>query len=203
MKILVEVNGKKRSYTSVKDAIKFLTGFEENLTTTGDTISPKVGEWFTITPKDIDWAKVEKACKETGADSLWENILWAKEQIPTNKKYQGKIKTYIPVKDWESMTEKEMREKAKQIGDEMTDEVVQCLEFAQRIHNGEAVKTLTEKADTLPYYRMIVTRTGGTGLVGGASAYDFFYPPADIDRNVYFPDDKNYTSVPSVARFSK
>lgn len=184
MKILVPVNGKERSCKATP---------------------PTVGKWFIIMPANINLDAIKKACKDAGENNLWKNIEWAKRQMSTNLKYKGKIETLVPEKTWEWKTEEQLREMAGELGDEMTDEVVQYLKFAQRIDNGEKVEILTETKDSIPYYRIIVTRTNGTGFVGGVSTYDHHRscPPAVVRRYDYLPLSKIYYGVPSVARFSE
>ena len=206
MKILVKVRGEERSYSEREliQALERLADLEENSrtsTTTKKASPPMVGEWFTITPNGINWDFVEKSCRDARADDLWENIDWARSQIPTNPKYQGEIQTLVPVKNWEWKTEEQLREMASELGNEMVDEVIFYLELAQRIDNGEPVNTLTKKADHLPFYRLIVTRSGGTGFVGGASACYYYVPPAYVYRDEYYPDGESSSTVPAVARF--
>lgn len=208
MKILVSVNGEERSYSEqeLTEALERLANFEKSTHTTATAVkavSPEVGEWFPITPANINWTAVEEACEKADATNLWENISWAKEQMSTDPKYQGVIESLVPKKTWNWKTEKELRELATELGDEMVDEVITYLEFAQRINNGGEVDTLTKKADHLPYYRQIITRNGGTGFVGGASAVDCKDPPAVLLRSSYYPDYKYFATVPAVARFSK
>jgi hypothetical protein len=83
----------------------------------------------------------------------------------------------------------------------MKDEVVYWLEIAQRISNGEAVAILTEVADRLPYYRQIITRDGGTGVVGGAYTSDRRYPPVGIFSFDFDPNRKHNQTVPAVVRY--
>ena len=205
MKILVQVHGEERSYSEREliRALERLADLDGNTKSTAivqKASPPKVGEWFTIKPNEIKWENVERACKEAGADDLWAGISWARGQMLTNPKYQGEIQTLVPEKTWEWKTEKELRKMASELGDEIVDEVIVYLELSQRIDNGEAVKTLTKKPDHLPYYRQIITRDGGTGFVGGASANNNKNSPADVNRNKYNPNNKNNNTVPAVAR---
>ncbi|MDR0978890.1 MAG: hypothetical protein LBL91_02990 [Lachnospiraceae bacterium] len=208
MKIIVTVYGEDRIYSDLEltRELEHLADFEEgNKQKTGiKAASPAVGKWFTIDPQNIDWDKVKNACEEADKTDLLEHILWAKEQIPTDAKYQAKIELFIPEKKWNhTMTEKELRDMASRLGDEMEDEVIFYLELAQRISNGETVATLTEKADILPYYRQIITKNGGMGTVGGGSAIGRGEPPADIGRDEYNPDAVcSSIYVPAVVRFS-
>ncbi|MCL2859852.1 MAG: hypothetical protein FWF46_04705 [Oscillospiraceae bacterium] len=210
MRILLQVHGEERSYSELEliQALERLEDLKGNTKTTEivqKTSRPMVGKWFTVKLADIDWNFVEKSCRNAGADYLWKDIDWARSQIPTNHKYQGEIQTLVPAKNWEWKTEKQLREMAKELGNEMVDEVIFYLELAQRIYNGEPVNTLTEKADHLYFYRLIITRSGGTGFVGGVSACNLRVPPAVVYRFLYYLYYKFelFYTVPAVARFNK
>ena len=161
----------------------------------------KVGEWFRIDREVIDKSKEEirLKCNEAGDEgkAYWKRFEESNKIADENPdQYPRIIETYIFKHDWEYKTEQEMRDMCKEIGDGECDEVICDLELQMRICNGESAIDLFKKADELPRVRVIKLRNGGTGYFGGGAANDFNGPPADLNRNNFNPNNKNYKNVP-------
>lgn len=69
-----------------------------------------------------------------------------------------------------------------------------------RICNGESAIDLFKKADKLPHVRVIKLRNGGTGIFGGGANNNNNNPPADLNRNNFNPNNKNYKNTPYAFR---
>lgn len=93
-----------------------------------------------------------------------------------------------------------MRDMCEDVGDGMCDEIICDFELQMRICNGESVVDLLQKADKLPRVRVIKLRKGGTGGFGGGADYNCDYPPSDLLRNYFCPNDWDCEDVPYAFR---
>lgn len=165
----------------------------------------KVGEWFHIDREIINKSKEEirLKCNEAGdvGKAYWKRFEESNKIADENPdQYPRIIETYIFKHDWEYKTEQEMRDMCKEIGDGECDEVICDLELQMRICNGESAIDLFKKADKLPHVRVIKLRNGGTGYFGGGAHGDVNSPPADLYRDNFAPNGKNYGSTPYAFR---
>ena len=88
----------------------------------------------------------------------------------------------------------------EKVGEGMCDEIICDLELQMRICNGESAIDLFKKADKLPHVRVIKLRNGGTGYFGGGANNNSDGPPADLDRNGFNPNSRNYGFTPYAFR---
>ena len=165
----------------------------------------KVGEWFHIDRDVINKSKEEIRCKcnEAGTEgaALWERFKKSNKIADKNpNQYPRLIETYIFEHNWKYKTEQEMRDMCEDVGDGMCDEVICDFELQMRICNGESVDDLIKKADKLPRVRVIKLRNGGTGVFGGGVDIDDDDPPADLFRNDFGPNYKDYKYTPYAFR---
>lgn len=165
----------------------------------------KVGEWFRI-DRDVIARNREKICRVCNEAGDVGKVNWKRFE-ESNKiadenpdQYPRIIETYIFKHDWEYKTEQEMRDMCKEIGDGECDEVICDLELQMRICNGESAHALFEEADKLPRVRVLQLRNGGTGYFGGGADNNNNNPPADLNRNNFNPNNKNYKNVPYAFR---
>ena len=114
--------------------------------------------------------------------------------------YPRLIETYIFEHSWYYKTEQEMRDMCEKVGEGMCDEIICDLELQMRICNGESAHDLFEEADKLPRVRVIQLRNGGTGYFGGGADNNNNNPPADLNRNNFNPNNKNYKNTPYAFR---
>ena len=165
----------------------------------------KVGEWFRIDREVIDKSKEEirLKCNEAGDEgkAYWRRFETSNKIADENlNQYPRLIETYIFEHSWYYKTEKEMRDMCEKVGEGMCDEIICDLELQMRICNGESAIDLFKKADKLPHVRVIKLRNGGTGIFGGGANYNLNDPPADLHRDYFYPNDKNYKGTPYAFR---
>lgn len=154
----------------------------------------KVGEWFRI-DRDViarNREKIRRVCNEKGdvGKAYWKRFEKSNKITDENPdQYPRIIETYIFKHDWKYKTEQEMRDMCEKVGEGMCDEIICDLELQMRICNGESATDLFKKADKLPRVRVIKLRNGGTGYLGGGAVYNDNYPPADLSRNNFNPNN--------------
>ena len=173
----------------------------------------KVGEWFRIDRAVINKSKekIRYKCNKAGREgkAYWKRFEKSNKIADENpEQYSSLIETYIFEHEWKYMTEGEMRDICKKIGDGMCDEVICDLELQMRICNGESVEDLFKKADKLPYARLIKLRSRNpetcayeeNGYFGGGAACNFRASPAHLCNLDYNSNTKNYRNVPYAFR---
>lgn len=165
----------------------------------------KVGEWFRIDREVIDKSKEEirLKCNEAGDEgkAYWRRFEASNKIADENlNQYPRLIETYIFEHSWYYKTEQEMRDMCEKVGEGMCDEIICDLELQMRICNGESAHDLFEEADKLPRVRVIQLRNGGTGYFGGGADLIYDYPPADLLRGYFFPDNEDYQYTPYAFR---
>ena len=165
----------------------------------------KVGEWFRIDREVIDKSKEEirLKCNEAGDEgkAYWRRFEASNKIADENlNQYPRLIETYIFEHSWYYKTEQEMRDMCEKVGEGMCDEIICDLELQMRICNGESAHDLFEEADKLPRVRVIQLRNGGTGYFGGGADDNPFSPPADLHRDNFIPDGKDYPDTPYAFR---
>lgn len=160
------------------------------------TAKLEVGKWFFINRDVIDKNR-EKINRVCGEERDWEGRLYRERFEESNaiadaepERYPREGWTYVFKCDWECKNEQEMRDMCKEIGDGMCDEVICDFELQMRICNGETAEDLFEKADKLPYVRIIQLRNGGTGYYGGGTKHikSRVIPPANINKDNFHPN---------------
>lgn len=165
----------------------------------------KVGEWFRIDREVIDKSKEEirLKCNEAGDEgkAYWKRFEASNKIADENPdQYPRLIETYIFEHSWDYKTEREMRDMCEKVGKGMCDEIICDLELQMRICNGESAIDLFKKTDKLPRVRVIKLRNGGTGYFGGGADNNNNNPPADLNRNNFNPNNKNYKNTPYAFR---
>ena len=163
----------------------------------------KVGEWFRIDREVIDKSKEEirLKCNEAGDEgkAYWRRFEASNKIADENlNQYPRLIETYIFEHSWYYKTEQEMRDMCEKVGEGMCDEIICDLELQMRICNGESAIDLFKKADKLPHVRVIKLRNGGTGCFGGGANDN--NPPADLYRDDFYPNYKDYPDTPYAFR---
>lgn len=164
------------------------------------TAELKVGEWFLIDRDVIEKnkEKIHSECLKAGAigEAYWQRFR-VSEKIANSEphRYPRRGWTYVFKRDWECKNEQEMREMCKEIGDGMCDEVICDFELQMRICNGESAEDLFEKADKLPWRRVIQLRNGGTAAFGGGANENCDNPPGMICGSEFIPDAE-WSSTP-------
>lgn len=155
-----------------------------------EKVQQKVGVWFLIDREVIVKNKEEicRQCNEAGTKGkeLGERFEVSNEIADKNPdQYPRLIMTYIyPFMSYQK--EWAMRELCQNIGDGMCDEVICDLELQMRICNGEPVDDLVNKADKLPYARLIQCRDGVYGYFGGGTKCErYHFPPANLIKDDY------------------
>lgn len=97
----------------------------------------------TVVPYSIDRRIFTEPRKNYEQDIVRHKILWALDEVEKNpEKYSRPFQILIPKSfDWETVARiksiSEMEAFAKKIGGHLTEDVEQCLEWAQRIDNGD------------------------------------------------------------------
>lgn len=165
----------------------------------------KVGEWFRIDREVIDKSKEEirLKCNEAGDEgkAYWKRFEASNKIADENPdQYPRLIETYIFEHSWDYKTEREMRDMCEKVGKGMCDEIICDLELQMRICNGESAIDLFKKTDKLPRVRVIKLRNGGTGYFGGGADYNSSHPPADLLRDNFSPNYKNFIYTPYAFR---
>lgn len=165
------------------------------------TAKLEVGKWF-FYDRDVIDKNREKINGVCGEKKDCEGRLYRERFEQSNKiadaepeRYPRQGWTYVSPHDGEYKTEQEMREMCETVGGWMCDEVICDFELQMRICNGETAEDLFEKADKLPVVRVIQLRNGGTGYFGGGA-----YPPADLSRYNFVPDNESYEGTPYAFR---
>lgn len=170
------------------------------------TAKLEVGKWFLI-DRDVIEKNQEKIRRVCGEERDSKGRLYRERFGESNEianaepeRYPRRIWTFVFPHDWEYKKEQEMRDMCKEKGDGMCDEVICDLELQMRICNGESAEDLFKKADKLPHIRVIQLRDGGTGYFGGGADDYYGNPPADLNRNNFNPNNKNYKNTPYAFR---
>ncbi len=170
------------------------------------TAKLEVGKWFLINRDVIEknQEKIRRVCGEErdSKGRLYRERFGESNEIANAEpeRYPRRIWTFVFKKNWKYKKEQKMRNMCKKKGDGMCDEVICDLELQMRICNGESAEDLFKKADKLPRVRVIQLRDGGTGYFGGGADHDSFYPPADLCRNDFDPNDEHYQCTPYAFR---
>lgn len=135
--------------------------------------TPTEDQWFRVIPLSIDPKLFEEKRENRRQEETRRLILEAFAEIKINpEKYGRNFKTMIPKKTWHRVqTTDKFGQIACNLGYNynMADWVEQCLEWAQRIQNGEAWETLCNKSDTANWYRAIICKNGNVTIVGGSA----------------------------------
>lgn len=141
--------------------------------------TPTVGKLFEVKPLEIDRRNFEKHVRfEFGSREDWALSLIREAFAKVDRqpeRYSFPFYTLIPEMNWEYhklKSREELKAYANDLGGEMADWIVQALEWAQRIDNGETWENVCTRFDPIIYSRLIGWREGDdVRLVGG---YDFF-----------------------------
>lgn len=165
----------------------------------------KVSEWFHIDREVIDKSKEEiyLKCNEAGDEgkAYWKRFEASNKIADENPdQYPRLIETYIFEHSWDYKTEQEMRDMCEKVGEGMCDEIICDLELQMRICNGESATDLFKRADKLPRVRVVKLRNGGTGYFGGGAVHHGNYPPADLSRGYFNPNNEYCKFTPYAFR---
>lgn len=141
--------------------------------------TPTVGKLFEVRPLEIDRRNFEKPMRYDSKEE-WTRLLIKAAFAEVDRhpeRYASSLYTLIPEKNWgnEWKNIAELKEYAKDLGGEMADWIVQALEWAQRINNGETWNNVCTCLDPIIYLRMVIWNDGHVKLVGGSDffRYDF------------------------------
>jgi len=137
--------------------------------------TPTVGKLFEVRPLEIDRRNFEKPMRNDSKEE-WTRLLIKAAFAEVDRhpeKYASPIYTLIPEKNWGNHWRNiaELKAYANDLGGEMADWIMQALEWAQRINNGETWNNVCTCLDPIIYLRMVIWNDGHVRLVGGS---DFF-----------------------------
>lgn len=135
---------------------------------------PKEEKWFKVNPSAIHWAQFLVPRKDKNQEDLRKQILHGlEENLAKQERWRrGELSTMFQKNTWSSKsylfdkTASELDMIAKKSGYPLADHIVQRLEWAQRIDNGEDWDTLCNNDDSL-YYPRLVKWGHCLKLVGG------------------------------------
>lgn len=178
---------------------------KEQLSKREITSELKVGQWFRIDREVIKKNKkeIQYKCKVVGEEGkkLWKRFEKSNKIADENPdQYPRFIETYIFEYNWDYITEQEMRDMCEEVGDGMCCEIICDLELQMRICNRESVNDLVEKADKLPYGRVIKFRNGDTGYFGGSTVFNVPFSSSHLYGSLFNPDSRYRRSMPYAFR---
>lgn len=195
--ITLQVNGRKMSFTE-KELTAILEEYYDK-----KIERPTEGEWFQVKPMDIDRELFKEERRDAIQESLRRKILKAFDQIKDNPKYAEPFETMYPEKTWDEKNFEEFQKMAIELGDGITDYVEQCLEWAQRISNGEEWWKLCNVPDITKWFRVILGENGMPCLIGGGRLSDSIIRYTSVRCHGEIGDYKYDHYVPSIVRRKK
>ena len=205
MKVILQVNGKKRIFSKQELTALVEEYFSTNVQETHEVAqTPSEGKWFEVNPESINQELFQQKRKDYQQEYTRNLILEAFSEANKNpEKYAKPFQTMIPKMSCNnSRSVAELKERASKIGDHLADWVEQALEWAQRIQNGETWRDICNNSDTANWFRLIVWKNGHYRLVGGSKVHERVKPsPAsdvqNTDLDIYF---LIYNTVPLIVR---
>lgn len=205
MKLTIDFkDGRKQTFNSIES---FNVTEEQAVNNECDKFEvsriPTEGKLFEVNLLSINRNYFKQMTRETSKiQRVNRIILEAFAEVDKNPgKYASSFYTIIPEKKWNDLKNPtQLKKYANDFGGWMADWVVQALEWAQRISNGESWKTICEKRDNANNYRMIVWKDGDTCFVGGSSNHILICTATDLnDRDIFGGSDRMlYRTVPLV-----
>ena len=189
MKVVLQIKGRNLEL-SEQELIKIIEDYLDMQQTV------LIGEWFEVKPQHINQDIFKHERVDKTQERTRKHILEALEEMNKHPEQYGKnFKIMIPRKFWESKTVKELKEIANALGERTADFTEQCLEWAQRLSNGEPWEVLCNKPDTIKWFRMVEDRSvfkmmGGAiveyhsavKLIGGSTECGFSTPACDVSK---------------------
>lgn len=167
---------------------------------------PINNRWFEVDPLGIDQQIFQKRRSNKKEEKTRKLILEAFYELKMNpQKYGRKFRTMMPNRRGKLEVVEDFKMLAHKVGDHMADWVEQCLEWAQRIANGESWKSICQEADTANYYRLVIWKDGRVRLVGGSRIHSRECPGAtDVGNNSYDSTDRvNAYTIPLVVDYDE
>lgn len=159
------------------------------------------GEWFEVKPQSINQELFRNKRKDKLQEQTRRYILEAFEQMNDYpEKYGRNFKTMMPRKSWGYKTVRELKEIASTLGDGTADFTEQCLEWAQRITNGESWESLCNEPDTANWFRMVEWTDVSVKSIGGSAKLDFSTPACDVSESTKNDDYEMSYTVPLVIK---
>lgn len=198
MKVTLSIHGREKTF-SEQELIAILETYYFNVAEV-----PTEGKWFEVNPRAIDSSLFLRKREDKMQEETRELILKALDKVKVNpEKYGKKFRTFIPKKTWEIQTLAQNIRLARELGDDIADEIVQALEWAQRICNGESWEDVCNNKDTANYPRVIKFFSAHALIGGFGGDCNSTYSATHVS---YWPIDYNesmYDVVPLVVRYEK
>lgn len=164
---------------------------------------PRVGQWFKVTPSEIDEQLFAEKRKYKKQEMVRLLILDAFEEIKKVPEiYGGPFETLIPEKTWDSKTGEELEIIASGFGNGIACWVEQALEWAQRIANGETWNALCNRPDISNWYRLILWKDGKLRMIGGSKVDRNKEPSAYVVNCKFVKSNVFNLTVPLIVRYS-
>ena len=179
MEVVLKINGRERHFTE-NELVKIIEDYF-CLKKVGTSILD--GEWFEVKPQSINQELFQNKRKNKLQEQTRRYILKAFEEMNKNpRRYGGNFKTMMPRKSWGCKTVRELKKVASTLGERTADFTEQCLEWAQRISNGESWEVLCNQPDTANWFRMVELYSSVTSI-GGSAVLGFSTPACDVSES--------------------
>jgi len=163
---------------------------------------PIEGKWFAVNPKNIDRRLFEEKREDSQQEWTRKQILEAFKEIKQNpKRYEKGFETLMPKKTWNIATFQDLEELAYEKGDGCADWIVQAVEWAQRIQNGETWEELCNMPDTANWCRLILWKDECPRIVGASRQRDMRNSATEIFPYSCSWNDRPPHVVPLIVRF--
>lgn len=191
-------DGKKKTFSEqelIAIVEKHLRNNESKITKIKQV--PTEGKWFGVNPLAIDQNLFKEKREDFRQEKTRQYILEAFEEMKKNSKYARPFKTMFPKKTWKVKCVRELKELTTKMGYHNANWVVQALEWAQRIANGESWEHICNKEDTSNCFRLVIWKKG-YGLVGGSHISSRYYPASNVIVSDYGGNNDLYATVPLV-----
>lgn len=176
MEVVLNINGRERRFTE-HELVKIIEDYF-CMKKAGTAILD--GEWYEVKPQSINQELFQNKRKNKLQEQTRMYILKAFEEMNKNpNRYGRNFKTMMPRKYWGCKTVRELKKVARTLGERTADFTEQCLEWAQRISNGESWEVLCNQPDTANWFRM-VTLYSSVISIGGSAVLGLSTPPCDV-----------------------
>ena len=169
----------------------------------GIVLGPVEGKWFQVNPEKLDFSFFEKPIRNIKQEEIRLLILEAKnELLSKQEKYMRPFCTLIPSLDLSfGKSILDLKLYSKKRGDCMANWVEQCLEWVQRVNNGESWNKICIMPDNTRNYRLVEWKNGSIRFFGGSSRSQIRYPATTIGKTDWGPKEKVYQAVPLIVKY--
>lgn len=201
MKLTLQVNGREMTF-SEQELIAIVEKFIISNNDNKIAQTPAEGLWFEVNPNRINQKLFQEERKDSKQEGARKLILEAFEELKKYPKKYGRVfETMILKKEGGSEKVEDLKKRACKFGDHNINWVEQCLEWAQRISNGEPWENLCNKRDTAKWYRLVVWKDTRSKFIGGSTRCEANKSATNV--NNHYLEDNNVVdhTVPVSVRY--